>query len=133
MEERTLQSMISNWKNEFKDAASALQSASNEQETIAARLYANYSELLQACNSVDFDDLISLPVKLLTEHTEIRDKWRGRIRHLLVDEYQDTNAAQYQLVSLLVDKFGAFTAVGDDDQSIYSWRCLLYTSPSPRD
>ena len=122
MEERTLQSMISNWKNEFKDAASALQSASNEQETIAARLYASYSELLQACNSVDFDDLISLPVKLLTEHTEIRDKWRGRIRHLLVDEYQDTNAAQYQLVSLLVDKFGAFTAVGDDDQSIYSWR-----------
>jgi len=59
---------------------------------------------------------------MLREHPEIGAKWRGKIRHLLVDEYQDTNAAQYELVRLLVDKFGALTAVGDDDQSIYSWR-----------
>ena len=122
IEERDLQSLISQWKNDFIDPAQAQAAATDERENIAARLYARYNELLRACNSVDFDDLISLPVTLLREHQEVRDKWRGRIRHLLVDEYQDTNAAQYELVRMLVDKFGAFTAVGDDDQSIYSWR-----------
>jgi len=78
--------------------------------------------LLRACNSVDFDDLISLPVKLLQENQDIQEKWRNKTRHLLVDEYQDTNQAQYALIGLLVDRFGALTAVGDDDQSIYSWR-----------
>jgi len=122
IEERTLQNQISHWKNEFVNPQQALSNAADDSERVAALLYARYDELLQACNSVDFDDLISLPVKLLREHREIRDKWRGRVRHLLVDEYQDTNAAQYALIQLIVDKFGAFTAVGDDDQSIYSWR-----------
>ncbi len=122
IEERELQSMISNWKNEFITPDGALARAADDRDRIAALLYAKYNELLRACNSVDFDDLISLPVELLREHTDIRDKWRNKIRHMLVDEYQDTNAAQYELVRLLVDKFGAFTAVGDDDQSIYSWR-----------
>ncbi len=122
IEERVLQTMISHWKNQFVSPEQALSTAAEDVERVAALLYANYNKLLQACNSVDFDDLIGLPVKLLQEHPEIRDKWRGQIRHLLVDEYQDTNAAQYELVRLLVDKFGAFTAVGDDDQSIYSWR-----------
>jgi len=109
-------------KNDFIDPAQALSNATDERDNIAAHLYLRYNELLRACNSVDFDDLISLPVTLLREHPEVRDKWRGRVRHLLVDEYQDTNAAQYELVRMLVDKFGALTAVGDDDQSIYSWR-----------
>jgi len=122
IEERDLQSMISNWKNDFIDPALAQTRAADNHERIAATLYARYNELLRACNSVDFDDLISLPVVLLRDNQQVRDKWRGRVRHLLVDEYQDTNAAQYELVRLLVDKFGAFTAVGDDDQSIYSWR-----------
>ncbi len=122
IEERELQNMISNWKNEFITPDGALANAADDRDRIAALLYAKYNELLRACNSVDFDDLISLPVELLREHTDIRDKWRGKIRHMLVDEYQDTNAAQYELVRLLVDKFGALTAVGDDDQSIYSWR-----------
>jgi len=122
IEERPLQNQISNWKNEFVNPQQALSTAVDDSQRVAALLYARYDELLQACNSVDFDDLISLPVKLLREHRDIRDKWRGRVRHLLVDEYQDTNAAQYALIQLLVDKFGALTAVGDDDQSIYSWR-----------
>lgn len=122
IEERVLQNKISYWKNEFIDHQQALAQSSDDSERVCALLYARYNELLRACNSVDFDDLISLPVTLLREHRDVRDKWRGRVRHLLVDEYQDTNAAQYELVRLLVDKFGALTAVGDDDQSIYSWR-----------
>ncbi len=122
IEERDLQNMISHWKNEFITPDGALSAATDDNERVAALLYARYNELLRACNSVDFDDLISLPVEMLREHTDIRDKWRGKVRHMLVDEYQDTNAAQYELVRQLVDKFGAFTAVGDDDQSIYSWR-----------
>ncbi len=122
IEERDLQNMISHWKNEFITPDGASAAAVDDNERVAALLYARYNELLRACNSVDFDDLISLPVELLREHTDIRDKWRGKVRHMLVDEYQDTNAAQYELVRQLVDKFGAFTAVGDDDQSIYSWR-----------
>ena len=122
IEERDLQNMISHWKNEFITPDGALSTATDDNERVAALLYARYNELLRACNSVDFDDLISLPVEMLREHTDIRDKWRGKVRHMLVDEYQDTNAAQYELVRQLVDKFGAFTAVGDDDQSIYSWR-----------
>jgi len=122
IEERVLQNMISHWKNEFVQPVAALEAAVDDVERVAALLYGRYDELLRACNSVDFDDLISQPVKLLREHHDIRDKWRGKIRHMLVDEYQDTNAAQYELVRLLVDKFGALTAVGDDDQSIYSWR-----------
>ena len=122
IEERVLQNKISYWKNEFIDHQQALAESSDDSERVCALLYGRYNELLRACNSVDFDDLISLPVTLLREHRDVRDKWRGRVRHLLVDEYQDTNAAQYELVRLLVDKFGALTAVGDDDQSIYSWR-----------
>ena len=122
IEDRELQNLISHWKNEFIDPVSAASNAADERERIAATLYARYNDLLRACNSVDFDDLISLPVALLRDNKDIGDKWRGRIRHLLVDEYQDTNTAQYELVRLLVDKFGALTAVGDDDQSIYSWR-----------
>jgi ATP-dependent DNA helicase Rep len=71
---------------------------------------------------VDFDDLIVLPTKLLQNNPELRDKWQNRVRYLLVDEYQDTNTAQYMLVKLLVGVQARFTAVGDDDQSIYAWR-----------
>jgi ATP-dependent DNA helicase Rep len=122
IEERTLQQQISQWKNDFISPEQAKAAAADDQQRVSAELYANYNALLRACNSVDFDDLIGLPVDLLREHRPIRDKWQQRIRHLLVDEYQDTNTAQYELVRLLVDRFGALTVVGDDDQSIYSWR-----------
>ncbi len=122
LEDRTAQNFIATWKNNFIEAKAALAESADDQSRVAALLYADYERLLQACNSVDFDDLISLPVKLLRDHEEVRNKWRGRARHMLIDEYQDTNAAQYEIIRLLVDKFGVLTAVGDDDQSIYSWR-----------
>ena len=81
-----------------------------------------YEERLTAYQSVDFDDLIGLPLKLLRDFPEVREKWQRQLGHVLVDEYQDTNATQYELLKLLVGARGHFTAVGDDDQSIYGWR-----------
>ena len=91
-------------------------------EREAAELYAAYQQRLAAFNAVDFDDLIRLPVAVLERDAEARAAWRERIRYLLVDECQDTNAAQYRLLKLLAGERGAFTCVGDDDQSIYAWR-----------
>ncbi|MBN2886335.1 MAG: UvrD-helicase domain-containing protein, partial [Chromatiaceae bacterium] len=91
-------------------------------EAELAALYADYERSLRAYNAVDFDDLIGLPVRLLDTQPEVREQWRARVRYLLVDEYQDTNSAQYALVRLLTGARGAFTVVGDDDQSIYAWR-----------
>ena len=87
-----------------------------------AHVYATYNRYLKAYNALDFDDLILLPVLLYQKHPEILSKWRQKIRYLLVDEYQDTNLAQYELVKLLVGDREALTVVGDDDQSIYAWR-----------
>src|SRR5690606_4157616 len=84
--------------------------------------FRDYAATLVAYQAVDFDDLIGLPVKLLREHDEAARAWREKLRYLLVDEYQDTNACQYELLKLLVGPRAAFTAVGDDDQSIYGWR-----------
>ena len=100
----------------------ALSQAEDEYRGPRARLYAEYERSLQAYNAVDFDDLILLPVQLFREHPEVLERWQNRIRYLLVDEYQDTNGAQYELVRQLVGVRGAFTVVGDDDQSIYAWR-----------
>jgi ATP-dependent DNA helicase Rep len=83
---------------------------------------ARYEERLSAYQSVDFDDLIGLPLKLLAEFPEVRAKWQAALGHVLVDEYQDTNATQYEVLKHLVGERGRFTAVGDDDQSIYGWR-----------
>ena len=87
-----------------------------------ARLYADYERSLRAYNAVDFDDLILGPARLFRDHPDLLETWQGRIRYLLVDEYQDTNGAQYELVRQLVGPRGALTVVGDDDQSIYAWR-----------
>jgi len=91
------------------------------------RVMALYEERLAAYQAVDCDDLISLPLKLLQRHPEARARWQAKFGHVLVDEYQDTNAVQYELLKLLVSgddprRRGLFTAVGDDDQSIYGWR-----------
>ncbi|HEY8905367.1 MAG TPA: UvrD-helicase domain-containing protein, partial [Rhodoferax sp.] len=123
---RSWQWTISLWKNQGLNSASALAAASNDNERIIARVMAHYEERLTAYQSVDFDDLISLPLKLLQNHEHVRQKWQGQAGHFLVDEYQDTNATQYELLKLLVGGNGPaqarFTAVGDDDQSIYGWR-----------
>jgi ATP-dependent DNA helicase Rep len=100
----------------------ARKDAQNESELLAANAFASYSATLQAYQAVDFDDLIALPVALFENHPEVRDKWQNRLRYLLIDEYQDTNASQYQLLKLLAGPRAAFTAVGDDDQAIYGWR-----------
>jgi len=123
---RAWQWTISLWKNQGLNAERALAAASSDSERIVARIMAHYEERLSAYQSVDFDDLIGLPLKLLQSHEHVRHKWQALVGHLLVDEYQDTNATQYELLKLLVGGNGPnqakFTAVGDDDQSIYGWR-----------
>ncbi len=119
---RQWQWALSRWKNMGLNAAQALAQAKNEEEHQLARIMARYEERLAAYQSVDFDDLIGLPLKLLREHPDVRDKWQTQLGYVLVDEYQDTNATQYELLKLLVGARGHFTAVGDDDQSIYGWR-----------
>ncbi len=104
------------------NAAQAEAQAKDDNEQVTARIMARYEERLTAYQSVDFDDLIGLPLKLLRDYPEVREKWQQQLGHVLVDEYQDTNATQYELLKLLVGERGRFTAVGDDDQSIYGWR-----------
>jgi ATP-dependent DNA helicase Rep len=123
---RQWQWTISAWKSAGLNAAQALAQAEDDNARITATIMARYEERLIAYQSVDFDDLISLPLKLLQNHEQVRQKWQGLVGHLLVDEYQDTNATQYEMLKLLVGGNGPegarFTAVGDDDQSIYGWR-----------
>ena len=124
---RQWQWTISLWKNMGLNSDGAAAIAKDADEQVAARVMKLYEERLAAYQAVDFDDLISLPLKLLQKDAAARDKWQARFRHVLVDEYQDTNAVQYELLKVLVSHpderlRGRFTAVGDDDQSIYGWR-----------
>jgi ATP-dependent DNA helicase Rep len=124
---RQWQWTISLWKNMGLTSDAALAAAKDDDERIAAKVMRLYEERLAAYQAVDFDDLISLPLKLLRTNEEARNKWQNQFGHVLVDEYQDTNAVQYELLKALVDhpdehRRGLFTAVGDDDQSIYGWR-----------
>ncbi|MCL7463067.1 DNA helicase Rep [Pseudomonas sp. NW5] len=117
-----VKNLIGAWKNDLILPEEALARARNPREQTAAIIYIHYQRTLKAYNAVDFDDLILLPVKLFQAHPEVLQKWRNKVRYLLVDEYQDTNASQYLLVKLLVAERAQFTVVGDDDQSIYAWR-----------
>jgi ATP-dependent DNA helicase Rep len=117
-----LQQRVSSLKSELISPAAALSSAEDEEALRTARLYGDYERHLRAYNAVDFDDLIVLPVRLLGEDPDLRERWQNRVAHLLVDEYQDTNAAQYRMLRYLVGPMARFTVVGDDDQSIYAWR-----------
>ncbi len=113
---------ISQWKNQLVDPDTALSHAQDDFQAFYAALYRAYRDALRAYNALDFDDLILRPVHLLQSDGELRERWQNRVRHLLVDEYQDTNGAQYELVRQLVGVQARFTVVGDDDQSIYAWR-----------
>ncbi|EPL6456872.1 MULTISPECIES: DNA helicase Rep [Providencia] len=115
-------SAISNWKNDLISPQQVVGQARTEKEHHFAECYRRYELHLKSCNVLDFDDLISKPTLLLYQNEEVRERWQQKIRYLLVDEYQDTNTSQYQLVKLLVGQRARFTVVGDDDQSIYSWR-----------
>jgi ATP-dependent DNA helicase Rep len=119
---RQWQWTISLWKNQGLNAAQALAQASGDNDRLIATIMGRYEERLSAYQSVDFDDLVGLPLKLLQEHEDVRLAWQERLGHVLVDEYQDTNATQYEVLKCLVGQRGSFTAVGDDDQSIYGWR-----------
>jgi len=119
---RALQSRVSLWKNQLVEPDAALAGAADEIEAAAARLYADFERSLRAYQAVDFDDLIRLPVRLFSDNEEAAERWRSRLWHVLVDEYQDTNRGQYLLLRLLTRGRDSFTAVGDDDQSIYAWR-----------
>lgn len=116
------QMQISSWKNAMLTPQAALSKAKTPEELQVAQVYVLYNRYLKAYNAVDFDDLILLPVTLFQNDHEVLRKWRQKIQYLLVDEYQDTNIAQYELVKLLVQERQALTVVGDDDQSIYAWR-----------
>ena len=117
-----LKMQISNWKNDLILPQQAIAEAREQQKVQFAQLYARFQNQLRAYNALDFDDLIMIPTLLLSAKAEVRERWQNRFRYLLVDEYQDTNTSQYQLVKLLVGERARFTVVGDDDQSIYSWR-----------
>lgn len=117
-----VQSQISEWKNQLIQPDQAAQVADGAQQQFAAQVYPRYVQALKAYNAVDFDDLILQPVILFREHREVLHKWQGKIHYMLVDEYQDTNGCQYELVKQLVGIREKLTVVGDDDQSVYSWR-----------
>ena len=119
---KALATAISNWKGGLVIPEHARKIAKGEQEQLFALLYQRYAQHMKAYNALDFDDLILIPTLLLRHNAQVRERWQKRIQYLLVDEYQDTNTSQYELVKLIVGERARFTVVGDDDQSIYSWR-----------
>jgi len=119
---RKTQWQISQWKNAFVNPDQAKASVDEELTHAAAKVYQLYQQTLKAYQAVDFDDLIKLPVELFQNHPEALERWQRKLKYLLIDEYQDTNACQYKLVRMLTGVEGRFTAVGDDDQAIYGWR-----------
>jgi ATP-dependent DNA helicase Rep len=119
---RMWQWAISSWKNAGLNSAQAAAQAKDDDERITAKIMERYEERLTAYQAVDFDDLIGLPLKLLQNHELPAQVWREKYAHILVDEYQDTNAVQYELLKKMMGEKARFTTVGDDDQSIYGWR-----------
>ncbi len=117
-----VRNLISGFKNDLVTPAEAMSKADSDGDYFAATVYETYERHLRAYNAVDFDDLIVRPTLALKNDAAIREHWQNRVHYLLVDEYQDTNSAQYLMVKLLVGARACFTAVGDDDQSIYAWR-----------
>jgi len=116
-----LLSRISLWKNAFK-RHDELPESDFEYDVIARELYPEYEASLRSFRAVDFDDLVVVPARILAEREDIREKWRGRFRHLMIDEFQDTNRSQLELTRLLTNDLRNICVVGDDDQSIYGWR-----------
>ena len=118
----SLVNCISSWKNRLLPPQEARNLAETDHEVMASVLYFAYQELLMLQNMVDFDDMIMLVYRLFSEHPEILQKYRDRYIYLMVDEYQDTNAAQFKVIKMLAGDRCNLCVVGDDDQSIYGWR-----------
>lgn len=119
---RKLSSIISSAKNDLITPDELSASANNPTQKEAARIYPHYQKTLKDAMALDFDDLISRTVQMLSNNEPIRAKWRQQFRYVMIDEYQDTNAAQYKLIKLLTNENNNIAVVGDDWQSIYSWR-----------
>lgn len=119
---RSVLGTISSAKNVLMDAKAFAAKASDFYEQKVADVYALYQEKLRENNAVDFDDLLFLAVRLLQEKEEVREKYQSRFQYILVDEYQDTNHAQYALTKILAARWRNICVVGDADQSIYAWR-----------
>ncbi|HEX5660499.1 MAG TPA: UvrD-helicase domain-containing protein [Polyangiales bacterium] len=112
---------ISRWKNELK-APSEIPESDFEYDAVARQLYPQYEAQLRNMHAVDFDDLVVLPVRILEKFPRVREKWQLRFRYILIDEFQDTNVGQLQTLLLLANEQRNVCVVGDDDQSIYSFR-----------
>lgn len=119
---RKLSSIISSAKNELISPDELTSTASSPTQKEAARVYPLYQKTLKDAMALDFDDLISRTVQMLSGNEQIRTKWQQQFRYVMIDEYQDTNAAQYKLIKLLTNENNNIAVVGDDWQSIYSWR-----------
>lgn len=119
---------ISAAKNALQDPDEYAAAAHYPFQKGVARVYAEYEQRRRAAQALDFDDLLLEAVRVLRDVAEVRDRWRAQFQHILIDEYQDTNAAQYQLIKLLVNPDQNICVVGDDWQSIYSWRGADFTN-----
>ncbi|MBI5357297.1 UvrD-helicase domain-containing protein [Candidatus Saccharibacteria bacterium] len=119
---RQIANIISSAKNELIDSAQYKSFASSPIQSTAADVFPKYEKVLKDAGALDFDDLIGKTVELLEKHEVVRKKWQDHFKYILIDEYQDTNSAQYKLIKLIVNKNNNIAVVGDDWQSIYSWR-----------
>lgn len=119
---RQIASLISNAKNGLVSPQEYATNAGNPLSRVVSQVFPRYETILKNAGALDFDDLILKTVRLLETHAEVREKWRNQFKYILIDEYQDTNAAQYRLIKLLVNDQQNIAVVGDDWQSIYSWR-----------
>ncbi len=119
---RTIANIISSSKNELSGPEELSGSGSTPTQRAAAQVFPEYQRALKQAGALDFDDLISYAVQMLKSQPVIREKWQEQLRYVMIDEYQDTNNAQYQLVRLLTGKAKNIAVVGDDWQSVYSWR-----------
>ncbi len=119
---RLIASLISSAKNELIRPAEYSNLASSPVQKTASQIFPLYEKALKTAGALDFDDLIGKAVELMANHEDVRRRWQERFKYVLIDEYQDTNSAQYKLVKFLVNKKQNIAVVGDDWQSIYSWR-----------
>lgn len=119
---RLLGGLISSAKNDMTTPAEYSQAANSPAQQMAAKVYPLYEKSLRDASALDFDDLINKTVELFKTQPEVRAKWQRQFNYIMIDEYQDTNAAQYQLVNMLTNEHKNIAVVGDDWQSIYSWR-----------
>jgi len=128
MKPSQVSSAISQAKNNMQTPEELAASAHYPFQKAVAQIYVRYEEMRRKAGALDFDDLLLEGVRVIRDSKPVRDKWRAHFKHIFIDEYQDTNAAQYQLVKLLVNEDQNICVVGDDWQSIYSWRGADFTN-----